>query len=121
MIEYKVRVYDDRTVWKNPEGQYHRTDGPAIEYKNGSRYWYLNNERHRTDGPAVEYYKGYKEWWVNGLRHRTDGPAIEYADGNKRWFLNGQEFTEEEFNRRTNSLDGRTAVIDGISYTLKIQ
>jgi hypothetical protein len=28
--------------WKLPNGKFHREDGPAIEYSNGSKYWYLN-------------------------------------------------------------------------------
>ena len=71
-------------------GKLHRTDGPAIERPDGTKYWYLNGKTHRTDGPAVEYANGIKEWWVNGKLHRTDGPAIEYADGTKYWYLNGK-------------------------------
>jgi len=29
--------------------------------------WYLNGKRHRIDGPAIEYVDGSKEWWVNGV------------------------------------------------------
>ena len=42
MIEYKVKVYDNKTEWFNQEGQRHREDGPAIEYANGYKSWYLN-------------------------------------------------------------------------------
>ena len=34
---------------------------------NGTKRWYLNNQLHRTDGPAVEYYNGYKYWYINGV------------------------------------------------------
>jgi hypothetical protein len=27
--------------------------------------WYLNGELHRVDGPACEYANGYKQWWLN--------------------------------------------------------
>ena len=27
--------------WKLPSGDLHREDGPAIEYNDGSKYWYL--------------------------------------------------------------------------------
>jgi hypothetical protein len=120
MIEYKVTVYHNRTVWKNSEWQFHREDGPALEYKDGNNYWYLNGKLHREDGPAIERDSGNKSWWLNGLRHRTDGPAIEYADGTKFWFINGFPLTEEEFNKKINSLDGKIATIDGIDYTLEI-
>jgi hypothetical protein len=28
--------------------------------------WYLNGWRHREDGPAVEWADGSKEWWLSG-------------------------------------------------------
>ena len=46
--------------------QYHRIDGPAIEYTNGSKYWFLHDQLHRVDGPAYEYAGGYKAWYING-------------------------------------------------------
>jgi len=39
---------------------------------------------HREDGPAIEWADGSKEWWINEKLHREDGPAIEWADGTKR-------------------------------------
>ena len=71
-------------------GEYHRTDGPAIEWADGSKAWYINGERHRTDGPAFEYANGDKAWYINGNLHRTDGPAYEGADGSKSWWINGE-------------------------------
>jgi hypothetical protein len=79
--------------WRNREGDLHRTDGPAVEYANGYRAWYLNGLLHRTDGPAVEYANGYRAWYLNGLLHRTDGPAIEYGDGTCEWYLNDEPLT----------------------------
>ena len=67
-----------------------------VEYANGSRYWLLNGEFHRTDGPAVELFNGTKHWYLNGEFHRTDGPAIEYANGTKFWYVNGEYYTKEE-------------------------
>ena len=39
---------------------------PIID-KDGTK-WYRNEQGqlHRTDGPAVEWADGSKEWWVNG-------------------------------------------------------
>jgi hypothetical protein len=44
------------------------------------------------DGPACEYVDGSKSWFLNGKRHRVDGPAIEYADGTKYWYLNNNYY-----------------------------
>jgi hypothetical protein len=70
----------------------------AIEFANGTKYWYVNDKRHREDGPAVEYANGGKEWYIDGKRHRLDGPAIEYANGYKAWYIDNKELTKEEFN-----------------------
>jgi len=36
-----------------------------------SRYtaYFLNYKLHRTDGPAIEWDDGYKEWWINDKRY----------------------------------------------------
>ena len=81
---YELHENGDK-IWRNSAGQYHRTDGPVIEYANGDKKWCINDKLHRTDGPAVERANGTKEWWFNGKRHRVDGPAIECADGTKEW------------------------------------
>jgi hypothetical protein len=64
--------------------------------------WYLNGQYHREDGPAIEFASGNKWWYLNGNLHRTDGPAFEMADGSKSWYLNGERLTEAEFNERMN-------------------
>ena len=79
------------TMHKNESGELHREDGPAIEYPDGTKHWYLNGKLHREDGPAIEYADGSKKWALNDVYHREDGPAIEYPDGTKAWFLNGKE------------------------------
>ena len=83
----------------------HREDGPATEYANGGKMWYINGKCHREDGPAVEYTNGYKAWYINDKRHREDGPAVEYADGSKEWYINGKRLTEEEINTRMNPVE----------------
>ena len=73
----------------------HREDGPAVEYVDGDKVWYLNGKLHREDGPAIEWANGSREWWLNGKRHREDGPAVEYADGTKYWYLKGKCHRED--------------------------
>ena len=78
-------------------GKLHRTDGPSAEWCDGTKIWHRNNVIHRTDGPAIEWWDGDKSWWQNGQRHRTDGPAVVYADGSKVWYINDKAMTEAEF------------------------
>jgi len=42
-MEYKVIVSEDATLWYKPgTDERHREDGPAVEYANGSKFWYLD-------------------------------------------------------------------------------
>ena len=120
-IEYIVKVYDDRTKKWYLNGNLHREDGPAIEWPSGNKEWCLNGKHHREDGPAIVYSTGTKKWYVNGRLHREDGPAVEYADGTKEWWINGAEYTEEEFNKKMNSCDGKEVEIEGRAYILKLK
>ena len=38
----------------------------CLEDPNGDKYWYLNYKLHRVDGPAIEYSDETKEFWLNG-------------------------------------------------------
>ena len=58
--------------YRNSAGQLHRTDGPAIEYQNGAKFWVQNNLLHRTDGPAVMYANGELQWWIHGEHMSED-------------------------------------------------
>ena len=102
MKEYKVIIENDGTkrYFKPNTNVLHNEDGPAIEYQNGDKSWYIDGELHREDGPAVEYPDGTKYWYINGKRHNENGPAVVHANGNKEWYLNGKEITESEFNNR---------------------
>jgi hypothetical protein len=82
-------------IWKNEKGQYHREDGPAIEWGNGDNSWYINGERHREDGPAVELFDGEKAYYLNGkhveekdlpMNKKDEWPKCTIdKDGNKKW------------------------------------
>ena len=99
MIEYKVKVYEDKTEW------------------------YLNGILHReNDLPAVEWSDVYKSWWVNGKHHREDGAAIEHNNGYKAWYLNGIEYTEKEHKLKTTSVKELTVqqITELLGYDVKI-
>jgi len=80
---------------------FHREDGPAVQFANGTKFWYVKGKLHRIDGPAVERASGDKFWYKNGKSHREDGPAIEWATGEKEWYINGKKMTEEEHKTAT--------------------
>jgi hypothetical protein len=87
MVNPEINVIGTK-YWYDSNGEFHRDDGPAIEYADGDKLWCQHGNIHRDDGPAVEYANGTTEWWQHGVRHRDDGPVIEYADGSKQWRLN---------------------------------
>ena len=42
-MESKLTISEHGTKeWKLPNGIWHREDGPAIEYSNGDKSWYIN-------------------------------------------------------------------------------
>ena len=68
----------------------------------GNSRWYKDAKckiLHRENGPAVEWHNGVKFWYQNDQLHRTDGPAVEWADGDEFWYINGRMMTEYEFNQ----------------------
>ncbi len=82
-------------------------------------FYYKDKEmtiRHREDGPACEYSDGGKAWWLNDQLHREDGHAIEYADGSKYWYLNGKEVTSSEHYKLTTKEP--TILIEGKAFTV---
>jgi hypothetical protein len=87
--EWQHICNDGSKRWYNSKGQLHREDGPAIEWRDGSKHWYINNQLHRIGGPAIERPTGDKEWYINNRLHREDGPAIDYGNGTQEWFING--------------------------------
>jgi hypothetical protein len=44
MKTYKVAVYDDGTKYWFLYGNLHREDGPACEYANGDKRWYIDGK-----------------------------------------------------------------------------
>jgi hypothetical protein len=58
--------YWNRIEYHNEYGQRHRTDGPALEWNDGVKAWYINGELHREDGHVREWSFGYREWYLNG-------------------------------------------------------
>ena len=84
------------------------------------RYYNKDNILHRTNGPAVEYADGTKRWLQDGQYHRIDGPAMEYPTGDNRWFINGKELTEAEFNQASKVTMSEQDVFDALKYRIEV-
>ncbi len=60
---------DERGIFYTIKGQefYHREKGPAIIDYDETKQWYQNGKLHRLYGPAVEYNDGHREYWIDGI------------------------------------------------------
>lgn len=82
-MQSQPRHYRDHgeTAWMNEAGKFHRIGGPAQEFDNGD-----------------------KVFWVNGLRHNEEAAAIQLADGRNFFYLNGREMTEKKWAQEVKNL-----------------
>ena len=63
----------------------------------GNTFYYNEKDQyHREDGPAVEY-KEYKYWLINVVRHRINGPAIEWSNIDKSYYIMDKEYSYKEW------------------------
>lgn len=62
----KRYVAENKVIYLNDKGLYHREDGPAIDSFDGTKEWMINGRYHREDGPAVEWAGGKVDYWFDG-------------------------------------------------------
>jgi hypothetical protein len=101
----------------------------TVKVSDGDTYWYKEGTDilHREGGPAIEYNNGHKYWYLDGKMHREDGPAVE-CDDNQVWYLHGllvdcssqEEFEQkkDQYNVFKDALSGKSIVINGEEYKL---
>lgn len=68
--------------WHSKDGLLHRIDGPALINKRG-KFWYLHGSRHREDGPAVEYSNGSRFWYLDNYQYRNEEEFLEEIQARK--------------------------------------
>ena len=54
-----------KEVWLDGQNKFHRLNGPAIIFEDGSKSWLRHGKLHCDDGPA-RILKDYEEWWKDG-------------------------------------------------------
>jgi hypothetical protein len=106
--------------------------------EHGSKFYFSDEKMqifHREDGPAVEWRDGSKFWYRNDVLHREDGPAVEWAGRGKQWWIDGKTLTEAQFKKATKvqckgkttkktktvSCNGKKVTVDGVEYTLTVK
>tara|TARA_R110002153_G_scaffold112287_1_gene254353 strand:- start:352 stop:738 length:387 start_codon:yes stop_codon:yes gene_type:complete len=109
-------------TYRNADGNFHNTGGPAVVHADGCKWYYINGKRHNANGPAVVYSDGSKRYYINDQLHNSDGPAIVKTDGDKAYCINGKRLTEAEFKawqaEQSAPLHNTTVTIGGVEYTL---
>ena len=53
-------------VWRDAEDQLYRSNGLTMERSDSTKYCTLNGQIHKEDGPAIEYVDGSKKWFLFG-------------------------------------------------------
>ena len=69
----------------------------VVDCLGNKRYYHHSGQRHREDGPAVEWHDGSKFWFQNNSCHRVDGPAVTWTSGNMEWWIHGVQYTQQEY------------------------
>ena len=98
MIKYVVKVDDRGTKYWTLNGDFHREDGPAIEYRHGTKYWYLNGKKlteaehklktmtkHQQQTDIVEYTDEY----FKGVQSAQDEMKQKIEDKFQLWEQEG--------------------------------
>jgi hypothetical protein len=57
----KVNKYGSR-FWYNEEGKFHRIDGPAVEWSNGIKFWFINGVKYsKEEFNEITEYEQFKQ------------------------------------------------------------
>jgi len=78
----------------NDKEQLHRLDGPAVEFKDGTKYWYINGNNHRNIDPSNQWQYRIKYWCFKDKAHRIGGPC---SSAFSWWFIHGKEYSKEGY------------------------
>jgi len=68
----EVRSEWNMNQWMKGDDNFHREGGPAVEFDNGTTWWYLNSLVHRVNGPAIEFDNGKKHWYIEDKEYIKD-------------------------------------------------
>lgn len=72
----------------------------------GCTVYELDGDYHREDGPAVIWDDGSYIWYRHGWFHRNDGPAFFNAEyGNLHWYFDGKKYSFEEWLEINDEID----------------
>jgi hypothetical protein len=65
LVKFSTNYY--KQAWCDSYKRFHRLNGPAVIYYDGSMSWIRHGRLHRDDGPAREWpARGIETWWKDG-------------------------------------------------------
>lgn len=72
VIENRPKADQKYRWWIKDTPMLHNEGDPAVEYKNGGKYWYQHGKCHRLDGPATEHPDGDKFYYINEISYEEE-------------------------------------------------
>ena len=107
----KCQFHDGKIIYyKKNTGLYHNPYGPAIIYKDGTKYYCIEDKYHRIDGPAIIYKDGTEEYWINNIR--KGNTKQEFYNVIKNLNLWPKDINEED---KVNILNIKDSLLNGLS------
>lgn len=97
MLKNYTKVKRDKSGtkrYRNDEVLLHRLDGPAIEYKDGTKFWIINGKHHRNIDPAIEWTKENKQWFFKYDLHRIGNSPCSLVEW---WYIHGKEYSKKQY------------------------
>lgn len=85
-----------KEIHRNPQGQYHKEDCPAVILKNGIWMYFCNGSLHNRNGPAITNLGNLNIYIINNQIHRWGGPAIS-INGHEQYWVNGIQYDENDY------------------------
>ena len=67
-----VEHTDGTKVWLKYGKRHRDGDNPAVIYEEGTKVWCKNDIAHREDGPALEYTNGDKYYYLEGIQYTQE-------------------------------------------------
>jgi len=69
VVENRSNQYQKYCWYIKGTTRLHNEGEPAIHFENGDKVWHQHNKIHRLDGPAIEYVNGRKEYYIDDIQY----------------------------------------------------
>lgn len=87
-----LKLKNSEKVPENFTGIIEYTSG----FHSGNKYWLKDGKSHREDGPAVEYNDGSKQWWIEGTYYYSEEDFKKEIERRSQKNINSETNTKTE-------------------------